>query len=316
MEYRFEILNDDRINDLPILFKDAFNEDRDINAIKGKYVSYLSDGKKFTVIAYDSENRPAGLYAIFPFYATLNNKKKLIGQVGDILVHSLHRKSSNLFVNMGNHAHEYAKRNGMELLFAFVYGTKGSYPILTRYFDFIDPEKFYGYTIKIPTLPLSRWTKQYPVAKILFTPYLKWLKQLSLKKRDYFIHTGGNKTYGEIIKDKNYIDYKRSYSSANIAEVGGVRFLLKENKDGSWGIGDVDNNSIDDIKKAIDKLKFIAFLSGVRVLQFEISEGHILDQVLSTNYKEVQNRRLIYLNLSNTLDPNQLKFTYSDLDTY
>ncbi len=314
--YTFELLNDNNIKDLPSLFKNAFNEVRSIESIKSKYDSSKTGGNNFTFIAYDSNNNPGGLYAIFPVYINYNNEKILAGQVGDILIHSDHKKSFNLFSKLASHSHDYAKNNGIKLLYAFVYGDKGSYPLFVRYLDFIDNECFKGYCVKINTLPLSSLAKRYPAVNFFYKPYFLFLHKLFFKKQNYFLNFKKEMNYNEIEKDNDYIKYKSSYSSSEVLEIGSVRFFIKLNKDGSIGIGDVDKCSIIEISSSIKKLKIIAFLMGVRILQFEMSKDHILDQILCSQYNAINERRLLYLPLDENINGETIKFTYCDLDTF
>ena len=316
LEYTFELLNDQNIEDLPVLFKNAFNEDRSADNVKSKYDSSKTGGNNFTFIAYDSNNNPSGLYAIFPVYINYNNENILAGQVGDILIHSDHKKSFNLFSKLANHAHDYAKINGVKLLFSFVCGMNGSYPALIRYIDFIDDECYNGYNLKINTLPFSSFSKRYSFINFFFKSYFLALKKLFFKNKDSFLHFSKNVEYNEIEKNNDFIKYKQTYSNCEILEIKGVRFLIKLNKDGSLGIGDVDKCSVLEIKSAIKKIKKIAFFMGVRIVQFEVSKGHILDQILSSDYSVVNERRLIYLTLDENIDGSSVKFTYSDLDTF
>jgi hypothetical protein len=316
-EYRYELLNEINIKDLPLLYKNAFNENRTLNEIKGKFNSSRMDCTEwFTFIAYDSKNSPAGLYAIFPFLISYNGEQILTGQVGDILIHSEHRKQRDLFYNLANHTHEYAKSKGIKFVFAFVFGTKGSYPLLTRYLDFIDNEMYRGYIMKINTLPISYWTKKYKLLLFLYKPYFNLVKKLFLSKHKSFLNTHLDIGYGQIEKTEKFISYKKGFSNCEILEVNGVRFLIKINEDGSMGVGDVDKLSQKEILKGIQRLKYISFILGIRVIQFEMSEGHILDKILKNKTESNQNRRLLLLKLDQTINIDNFKFTYSELDTF
>lgn len=122
--------------------------------------------------------------------------------------------------------------------------------------------------------------------------------------------------YGEIIKDNSFISYKKGYSSIQVLSTKNVRFLLKINKDGSLAVGDVDKLTFLEIKKGIKHLKVICFLLGIRIMQFEMTEGHILDEVLKNFADHNQNRRFLFLKLDDTIDIQYFKFTYSELDTF
>ena len=316
-EFRFELLNDQNIFDLSFLFKDAFNEDRSLEQIKGKYSNKLSNGVNFSFIAYDSNNLPAGLYSLFPVSVRMGGEEILATQVGDIIIHSNYRKNNhNLFAKLSTYAHKHAENNGVKFVFGFVFGTNGSYPVFVRYLDFIDEEKYNGYNLKIPTLPLSNLSKKNFIFKQLYRPYFNLLNMLLLNEKDTFLLQDHDFGYGEIIKDINYIQYKKGFSVCKVVEIKKVRFLIKINKDGSLGVGDVDKNNPIEVFKAIKRLKLIAFLLGIRIIQFEVSEGHFIDKILSEIDTPVHNRRQIYVDFDEKYSGSKVKFTFADLDTY
>ena len=316
MEYRFELINEHNIKDLPSLFKDAFQEDYSLKYLQGKFNSLHEGGELFSFVAYDLNNSIAGLYAIFPMFITQDQNRILAGQVGDIMIHSEHRKSRDLFFTLANHAHNYAKEKGMKCIFAFVYGINGSYPLFTRYLDFQDDEKFVGYNLKVKTVPMSKYSKKYRLVGLTYQFYFSLIKAIMVKKRNEFLFFDKDMGYPEIHKDENFISYKLGYSNCEIWEVNRVRFLVKVNRDGSLGIGDVDNCSSDEVSKAISKMKNIAFWMGVRILQFEVSENHFIDQILSQKETRIHNRHLLYLNLDEKFPGDKVKYTFSELDTY
>jgi hypothetical protein len=316
-EYEFVLLNELNIIDLCLLYKDAFNEDRTIEEIEGKFnASILGCFDKYTFIAYDSNKSPAGLYAIFPFYTKYKGESILIGQVGDILIHSKHRKQHDLFFKLASHSHEYAKSRGVKFIFSFVFGLKGSYPILTRYFDFMDTNTYKGYNIKINTFPLSKWSKKYRIFNFLYKPYQRIITSIMFNEHEGFTKLEEEMNYGEIIKDNSFISYKKGYSRIQVLSTQNVRFLLKINKDGSLGVGDVDKLSLLEIKKGIKHLKVICFLLGIRIMQFEMTEGHVLDEALKHFGQFNQNRRLLLLKFDPSINLQDFKFTYSELDTF
>lgn len=313
-EYRFERLDANNIEDLKVLYKDAFDEDRTIEYTRNKFNTTKLGGQYFAFIAYDNNNFPAAFYALFPVEVTMNNQKYLSGQVADLMTHSLHRKKG-LFLKLANHTHEFAKNQGMKFVFTFQYGTEGAYSGFIK-LKFIDKECINGYYIKIHTFPLNRFAKRYKLLNVFYQPYFNLVEKLFFKKVNYFKYYNKDTNYGEILKENNFIDYKYGYSNCKIFEINNVRYLLKIKPDGSLAIGDIDKNNSEEIIKSLNKLKRVAFWLGIRIIQFEVSKGHLIDDVLSKYYSANNKFHVLFLNLDENFSGNLVKFTYADIDTY
>lgn len=313
-EYRFERLNDNNIEDLKILYKDAFDEDRSSEYTRNKFNTKQLGANHIAFIAYDSNNSPAAFYALFPAQVTLDNKSFLAGQVADLMTHSAHRRKG-LFLKLANHTHDFAKNNGMKFIFTFQYGTDGPYGGFIN-LNFTDTNSFNGYYLKLQTFPLNRFAKKIKLLSLFYQPYFRLIKTLFLKKATFFSYPDKNLNYAEISKNEHFIDYKYSYSDCEMIEIGNVKFLFKIKPDGSIAIGDVDKNDPEEIDRAIKKLKRVAFLLGIRIIQFEASKGHLIDQVLSKKYQAVNKFHALYYNLDENFSGDQVRFTYADIDTY
>ena len=314
-EYRFERLSESNIEDLKILYKDAFNENRSTEYTNSKFNTQELGGKFFAFIAYDRQNFPSAFYALFPFQLVLEGKKHFGGQIADLMTHSSHRRKG-LYYKLANHTHNFAKENGMEFIIGVSYGmNNGTYEGLKK-LNFTDPENFGGYHLKIKTLPVNRYSQKSSILNKIYRPYFNFIKKLFFKKVDYFKYTQKETQYGEIIKDEKYINYKYGYSTCMILEIGKVRFLCKIKPDGSLAIGDIDKNNELDIHKAIKKLKRIAFWLGIRIIQFEVSKGHLIDKVLSSKYSSVDKYRVLYYNLNENFPGDKIKYTLADIDTF
>lgn len=314
-EYRFERLSDHNIEDLKILYKDAFHEDRPSEYTKSKFNTAALGGHYFAFIAYDQNNFPSAFYAIFPFQVQIDGQMYLGGQIADLMTHSQHRRKG-LYYKLANHTHAFVKENGMKFIIGVSYGmNNGTYEGLKK-LNFTDPCTFKGYHLKIQTLPLNRIANKNKLLNTVYQPYFNFIRKLNFKKVDFFKYSDKNLNYGEIAKDNNFVSYKYGYSNCEILEIDGVRFFCKMKPDGSLAIGDIDKNSVEEIKYALKKLKRIAFWSGIRIIQFEASEGHIVDQVLSPICNSVDKYRVLYYNLDEKFPGEKVRFTYADIDTF
>lgn len=314
-EYRLERLNEINIKDLKVLYQTAYAENRAHEYTRRKFETGRIGGANFAFLAYDKNNVLAGFYALFPVEITINRGKALAGQVADPMIHPLHR-NTGLFFKLVDHTHQFAASRGMKLIFSFLYGTDGLYPVFLRYFDFVEKESLNGYYIKVPTLPIYRHIQRNKFFRFIYKVYYKLVTKMFIKEGGYFKLFNSNVEYDEIVKDENFINYKCGYSSCKVWELKNVKLLVKINPNGSIGVGDVDKNPPEEIKRAIARLKVISFLLGIRFIHIEASHGHILDKILSARYPGIKNRYVLYLKLDEKIEIDSVKFTFADIDTF
>lgn len=311
-EYRFERLNEDNINDLIPLYKDAFNQDRTIEEIRKKFDTDIFGAKNIAYLAYDIRGEVAAFYALFPIEITYQKTVYLAAQVGDLMTHSNHRRKG-LFLKLAEKTHELATKEGIQIIFTFPYKDITSFDGFIKELKFIHFNDFNEYNIKVNSIPLLFIANKNNFFKIIYRIYFSIIISF-YKKYATFINNNINNEVGEIRKDKKIFSYK-TYSKSYILSFSDIRVWFKINKNSIF-IGDIERVKNFNLQKTLKGLKRLANILGIRHIQFEVSPNSFLDKEFNKYFDYANMYHICYYLIDKGIPLDKINFVSGDIDSF
>ena len=207
----------------------------------------------------------------------------------------------------------YAKEKGFKFIFTFLYKGASSYNGFVNKLNFKD-NNLNAYHVKIPVLPLYRWSYPYKNIRLFYDKYINLLQVLFFKRSGHIQNQSAD--INELIKDDGFYLYKSTFSNAKNIVAKGVRVYCKVKKDGALAVGDMDKTDYDSFKKSLVRLKTFCFFAGIRLIHFEQSAGSYFDLFLKKNYTPYHYYQLCTHPLDETFPVDSIQFSYGDVDTF
>lgn len=314
--FRFEKLNSDNINLLPMLFENAFGSRRELNEILIKYKLFDIYPSYVSFLAFSIEsNELAGFYGVLPSKFNYEGQFHLCGQVCDLMTHSNYRRLG-LFELIAKEAHTFLQINGFKFVYTFPY--EGA----VSYFGFVNKLHFKeksmnSYSLKVFTIPLSKKIQKGLLSSI-YSIYLKILFRLLFPKRIDSINTSFETNhYNQLIHDSYLFGYKRLLSKNNfLIQQQEIQSFMKIDRDGALSIGNLSLVNVNTFENSIKRLKIFCFLGFIRYIHFEVCSSNSLNGYLlkKTDFKNLYT--ICFLNLDETIDVNKIEFDFIDIDSF
>jgi hypothetical protein len=200
----------------------------------------------------------------------------------------------------------------MKFLFGITYKEAYSLDGLVKYTDYEFRDDFNCYDIKIQSLPLYYFSNKSRITDKLYKLYsgliLSFIKKYK-SFRDYKI-----KDWIEIYKDEKFFRYK-TYNTSYIISLNKTRvwFKLKNN---SILIGDIEKTEFLNVYKVIKRMKLLAFILGIRSIQFEISPGAYIDKEFGKYFKPINHFHIIFLKFDKNISTEKFMVSFGDFDSF
>lgn len=311
-EFRIERLNEKNLVDWASLYKEVYNTEISIISLRQMFNTRQFGAEYIGYIAYDTENQPAGVYSILPDEITYGDKKILCAQSGNLMTANKHRRKG-LFTKISGITHELAIKEGIKFIWGVTHkDVRGTFEGLVKHSNYIHRDDFNCYDIKIQTFPLLFLANKFILTAFLYKFYFTFILLFYKKYKSFREYTIDK--YGEIKKDEKYFNYKTYYKSYIISlNDTRVWFKLFHN---TLFIGDIEKNGNNNFQKVFKGLKKLAFIAGIRNIQFDISPGANLDLEFNKYYKPINNFHLIFLNLTDDHSIENIKFVRGDFDSF
>ncbi|NJM80180.1 MAG: GNAT family N-acetyltransferase, partial [Flavobacterium sp.] len=238
----------DSLKDVQYLFLTVFNKKKTLSYIKNKYdTSYL--GPKYICYLAYYDNKPVAFYGAIPQKFTSHSSSILVAHACDSFTLNEFQKKG-LHYNLAVKSYELMKALGIKMVYA--YHSENTY-FSTKKLGWLEHKRIQRFHFKIPTLPLAKGIKKLRLEK----PYQKICSAYLKKYR--------NLNYNNISSDKykqeynnNFIQYKNSFNDHYFLQLNNCNFWIKI--DAVLHVGFFTSDSDENLKKAIRKLKKIAFL--------------------------------------------------------
>lgn len=303
LQFTYKRLDDHLFEDVQFLFLTVFNKKKSITYLKNKYnTSYL--GSKFICYLAYHNNQPVAFYGAIPQQFTSNSKSILVAHACDSFTLK-NFQGKGLHYNLAIKSYELMKAEGIKLVYA--YHSENTY-FSTKKLGWLEHKNMKRFHFYIHTIPLAKIIQKLNLERIytkFCAVYLK--KYLNSKETD----SSSNKFKQEYNKD--FIKYKDGFNSHYFIQLNSCSFWIKV--DAVLHVGFFTCDSDENFKKAISKLKKIAFFLGVNEILFQVLEDSKEFQFLSKLEKGKLSWLIGYLPFD-TINLNDIEFNYADLDTF
>lgn len=312
-DYKIVRLTEHNMSDLIPLYKDAFGQDKTVEQIAAKFDTAVFGATMLAHIAYSSKGEAAAFYALFPATYAIEGKEVIAAQVGDLMTHSAHRRKG-LYIHLAEITHKVAYSEGVEMIFTIPhYQTEGSYSGFVNRLNFVHTHSWNGYYLKVNTAPLAYFSSKSKFTRRLYQTYANWVLGMFDKGYASFQHKV-SVSYGEIVKSQDFFSYKQGYTKTYFVTAGNTSIWVKQSGN-VLQIGDIQRNGNEDLKRILSKVKLIAFILGLRVIQFEVSPGTYWDEFFVKDNKPFN---YFYICIQNPkgFNTNELNFTFADIDSF
>ncbi len=312
-EYRYERLNEENIVDLLPLYFDAFREMRTLNEVKAKFNTSVFGVSNIALIAYDQNNKAAALYALFPVYIICQGKRVLAAQVGDLMTHSNHRRKG-LFLELANRTHALALKVGIEMIFTIPYGENSSFQGFIEHLKFRKLYSLSEYEIKTNTLPIAAMSEKNSWLKIVYSKFAQVVISKYKHLTKFSERANIDKNIAEICKDEDFFTYKK-HSNTYLIKIGETEFWFKIKK-GTVMVGDIRNLDIEAVSHFVKEVKWLCFLLGIRVAQFDVAPNSVQNIALQSILKpSAFHYQVLVLNSTDKFSED-VSFCLGDLDSF
>lgn len=308
-EYKVVRLSEENIADLIPLYKDSFGQDKTVEQLRDKLFTDFIGVDKMAFMAIAKDGTVAAFYPLFLMKYRLNGKELITGQVGDLMTHSQHRRKG-LYVFMANHTNPIAYAEGVNLIMAVTQVESSFLGLLKIGFKHI--HTFNGYFIKVNSLPLAYILNKSGFTKKLYKGYANLIVRLFEDKTSSFVHKAPV-PHGEGVRSTEFINYKKKYGKSHVIKMNGRLFWIKVSGN-LLQVGDIQRVENEDLSKTLRPLKRLAFLLGIRAIQFDTSPDSYWDKLFAKQYKPVKSFNITILTPGYNND--EFKFNLADIDSF
>lgn len=311
MSYRLQRVSADRIGDLQVLFKDAFNWRPSTEYLQRKYDTTRLGPGDLGYLSYAEDGVPAAYYGVFSARLNVNGTTVQGAQSGDTATHSQHR-GKGLFTTLAQATYQLAAQEGVKVVYGFP--NSNSYPGFVKKLNWTHTHDIDIFRIGVLTLPLSQAVYKWPVFKKLFN---FWTRLFVASKKTDARFEGSVVAAGHsgVMRDEAYFDYKKS-KDKHLVNRKGTLIWLKF--DGYLWVGDMQVTTPERFAADLRWLKRIAFFTGCDKVVFQASPGSALHAAVSKIAKPSSTMHAggVVIDPSFKMDLHSLYFTGADFDNW
>lgn len=318
-KYFYRKLSNKNIGDLVTIHK-TINSSH-VTKSKSGYASQLDTSylniNHIGYIAYSKENEPAAFYGVIPMELISNNQKILAAQSANTMTNPKHQRQG-LFISLAKKTYDLARDEGIKFIFGFP--NASSFPGFQKKlnWNFIDKLNNYDFFVLAPpfSMILSNKNKFFKKYKDYI---LKFFASKNQKFNSSFMMDSENDTV--VNKNEKYFNYKYDKKQHKLISSEGMSCWIKIERDLSIGDISFDKNYQDKeklilLKKLIKKLKRLSFLLGIIRIKTYVSPNSKIDILLSKIKKPRSGLSIGKVDLEKNIFSENIKFTFSDFDTF
>lgn len=310
-EYRFKRVSESNVEDLLIIYKDAFGKELNVFEFKQKQNTKEFGDGYVGFIAYDQNNTPSAFYGVYPCKIEYKGKLFLTAQSGDTMTHSAHA-GKGLFTQLALKTYNYCQENGFHLVFGFP--NENSYSGFVKrlgwtHFDDITP-----YLIRVKCISWIRLKNTFRLPQSIHNNWCSFILSRFKKGKPFKSSCFENET-PVVDHSTSFFDYK-TYSENYLLEFHGINVWLKY--DATFVIiGDMEKCDDKCFLKIVKQLKKLAFILGLPYLRFHASSNTWAQSMFEKyGFPMEVKYPVIGINFTNEVPLGKLKFTGADNDTF
>ena len=297
--------------DLMPIFLSAFGKSPELSQISRKHSTDFTGLRDVGYLAYSVEEQPVAFYGVFPIEIRVDGKFFLVAQSGDTMVIEEHRKYG-LFTLLANETYKLCRASNIAGVFGFP--SPSSYPGFVKRLGWRHIENIKKFQFWIPTAPLAEVSVRFSLFNRALLQWNCFLARLIFSEGIPFEGSILDEKLDGIRRTKGYWSYKLSSDNVKLIRLNGCDVVIKFGE--SLGIGDINYNSLKDLRRVLSMLKLLCFFCGINRIVFYTSPETKLDRDLSKIAKAQEGLPIGFRSFVDGVDMRELKFCYLDMDTY
>ena len=213
---------------------------------------------------------------------------------------------------MATQTFELAKKSG--ICFVFGFPNANSLPGFIKKLNWVEHSRLSIFTLHVNTIPISSVASK---SALLLRGYRKLIMLFwnRYRLKSFTSNSVIGDGFGGLLRDANHFNYKK-YESNAAFQIHGVPVWLKI--DHRLLIGDIAACDERTFNSIIRTLKFIARISGIRRIVF-IANNDLSIAIRFASIRGVENATTLpycYLNDYTSINPDAIRFTTADWDTF
>lgn len=310
-EYIFRRVSGNDYPSLAGLYKNAFNVNIDVEAIRKRFNTTPLGAPHIGFIAIHSEsNELAAYYGVYPVKLIYKDQTILAAQSGDTMTHSQHRLRG-LFIQLARLTFEECRATGIRLIFGFP--NDNSLPGFINKLNWqkIDDIQRWDLKLKFKTFPLPKICRGSKFLDGAFKVYASRVLKKKITSPPASFTNQSSCDLARVNRDENYLAYKNSRDKFFIRIED--QLLWIKLTDVLW-VGEIsDFQSVND--RFLKKLKRLAFLLGYNTISFNVNSSIGLPAFMDRFQKMSADVSCI-LPLDQNPGFKNILFTGADFDTW
>lgn len=313
MAYNLARQSDSTLAHLQYLFKAVHGRDVSLSYFRKKYDTVWTGKKYLGYIAYDETGQPVASYAVLPCFLRFRNERILVAQAVDATTHPDHR-NKGLFVSLATKTHQLAKEEGVRYVFSFP--NANSYHGFTVRLHFLHPENAVMYSIPVKTFPLFKAANKFKWFTGMYRLYFHAVLKIFFKEGKFILPNSAiDENTPGIEHDREYFHHK---SFENSYRIGIGKFRLWFRLEDGILAGDISGLEEKNFKDFIKEVERLCFVLGCHQFRISASPGTSIDRLFKLRFSGEKGFPITYLDLglSDTVQPDQVKFVLGDSDTF
>ena len=305
LHFTYKRLDDSCLADVQYLFLTVFNKKKTIPYIKNKYDTSYLGVKYICYIAYH-DDKPVAFYGAIPQKFSSKSTSILVAHACDSFTLNNYQKKG-LHYNLALKTYELMKSEGIKFVYAF--HSENTY-FSTKKLGWLEYKKMQRFQFTIATFPIAKLIKKLHLDKIYLHFCTSFLKKHSNTNHDNIVFSSQKfKQYNQ----SDFINYKNGFNKHFMITLYGCCLWIKI--DAILHVGFFTSTTDENFKKAITKLKKIAFFLGINEILFQVLIDSKEYQLLSQIETPKDSWLIGYLPFE-TINLDDLEFNYADLDTF
>jgi hypothetical protein len=297
--------------DLMPIFLSAFGKSPKLSQISQKHSTDFTGLRDVGYLAYAAEDQPVAFYGVFPIEVRVDGKFVMVAQSGDTMVIEEHRKYG-LFTLLANETYKLCKASNIAGVFGFP--SPSSYPGFVKRLGWGHIENIKKFQFLIPTVPLAEISVRLSVFTNAILRWNCFLARLMFPEGVPFEGSILDEKLDGIRRTDGYWKYKLNSDNVKLIRLKGCDVVIKFGE--SLGIGDINYDTLKDLRRVMSMLKVLCFFCGINRIVFYTSPETKLDRDLSKIGKSKEGLPIGFRSFVDGVDMRKLKFCYLDMDTY
>jgi len=311
IDYQIKRLSGANINDLSVIYKNAFGHDLNIERFLKKQNTWQFGDAFVGFIAYDQKSNPAAFYGVYPCKIEFNGRFYLAAQSGDTMTHSDHT-GKGLFTRLALETYQYCRDNGFHCVFGFP--NENSFPGFIKRLGWSHFDDMTPFVVRVKCIPWIRIKNTFRLSQSLHNKWCRFYLS-KIKKGSPFKSSSLMTDIPVVDHSKDFFDYK-TYSENYLIKVNSINVWVKFDELFLY-IGDIEKCEEDTFLNTIKKLKGIAFRMGLPHLRFQTSCDSWGFQMFQKIGVRMETKYPVGgINFSSEIPLEKMKFTGADNDTF